>query len=410
MNNRSTQKYPPGGIKPRYTIKQILLSNQNWWNFYQRHKNKLRSAILICIVKLLSCKEVIRGSREYHCSNANCSHVKYIFFSCKCKACSSCGKKATELWIQKQNHLLPNTSWQHITFTMPSELWDFFWLNRTLLDPIGKMSADCIKTIADKKKITPAIFIAIHTFGRDLKRNVHIHLSTTTGGLSEDLTQWKNLFFHQATLMRMWRYRIIQLFRKSYPQLIIPPAIRKQLDHTFTFNQFLDRLYKKIWIVHCSKPSANHKKNVEYLGRYVKRPAIAESKLKHYDGRSITFKYLDHNTKTYRNFILSTEEFIGRFVQHIPDIGFRMIRYYGFLANRVRGKRLPIAYTLLGQTVGDAPSPLTFAQLIQKDFKFNPFLCILCGQQLILSAVRFGKTSINALLAIHAPLALMKTP
>lgn len=92
-------------------------------------------------------------------------------------------KKATELWIQKQNNLLPQTSWQHITFTMPHALWDFFWYNRHLFNKMGAIAADCIKTIAYQKGVIPGIFIAIHTFGRDLKRNVHIHLSTTTGGL-----------------------------------------------------------------------------------------------------------------------------------------------------------------------------------------------------------------------------------
>jgi len=86
---------------------------------------------------------------------------------------------------------------------MPCELWDFFWYSRQLLNHIGKIAADCITTIADKKKIKPGIFMAIHTFGRDLKRNVHVHLSTTTGGLSQQGPQWKNLFFNQATLMQL---------------------------------------------------------------------------------------------------------------------------------------------------------------------------------------------------------------
>jgi hypothetical protein len=119
--------------------------------------------------------------------------MKRVPHTCKCKACSSCGKKATELWVAKQNQLLPQTPWQHITFTMPAVLWDFFWFNRELLNEIGKIAALCIQSIAKKKNIIPGIFIAIHTFGRDLKRNVHVHLSTTTGGglADENNTQWK---------------------------------------------------------------------------------------------------------------------------------------------------------------------------------------------------------------------------
>ena len=394
----------------KYSLKQILLSNNNWWRFYEKHKYHLRSAIVVCITKLLSCKNIIRGYREYHCSNPNCSHVKRVFFTCKCKGCPSCGKKASELWVKKQNQILPKTSWQHITFTMPSELWDFFWHNRNLLNLIGAIAAKCVQDLAKKKKIILGIFIAIHTFGRDLKRNVHIHVSTTTFGLSKDLTKWKHVFFHQATLMRTWRYEIIKLFRKAYQQqkLIIPAAIQKQLNHTFTFNQFLDKLYQKDWIVYCAKPSGNHKHIINYLVRYIKRLPIAESKLKHYDGNTVIFKYLDHTTKTHQNFSLTTEQFIARFIQHIPDIGFRMIRYYGFLAHRVRSKLLPIVYQLLGQNNPPSTRPTSFAELMQQHFHFNPLICILCGSPLVLTTVFYGISNLQKLLSYHRELALQK--
>jgi len=391
----------------KYTIKQILLANQNWWRFYEKYQDRLRPNIVACITKLLSCKNTIRGYREYHCSNPNCSHIKRIPFTCKCKACSSCGKKATEIWVQKQNQILPNTSWQHITFTMPCELWDFFWHNRKLLALIASIAANCILTIAKKKKIIVGIFIAIHTFGRDLKRNVHIHISVTTGGLSEDFKCWKKLFFHQATLMRIWRYQIISLFRKMQSQLVIPSAIQKQLNPIFSFNKFLDQLYQKTWIVHCAKPTADHKQTVGYLSRYLKRPPIAESKLKHYSGDKIIFYYLDHKTKTFRNFRLTTEQFIARFIQHLPDKGFRMIHYYGFLSNRTRGKLLPIVYKLLNQKKCTQEAPPTFAELIQKNFGLDPLKCILCGHQLVLATIRFGKKT-SELLNFHRELALLK--
>lgn len=393
--------------KSRYTIKQILLSQQAWWHFFLKHRDTLRPAIVTCVIKLLSCKNKIRGYQEFSCPT--CPHIKYVAFTCKSRACSSCGKKATENWILKQNERLPRTSWQHITFTMPCELWDFFWLNRHLFDNIGSAAAHCIQSIADAKGVIPGIFIAIHTFGRNLKRNVHVHLSTTTGGLSKDLTQWKNLFFVQHHLMTLWRYAIITMFRNAYKNnnLILPKSIKQQLNRTFTFNNFLDALFKKPWIVHCSKPSDSPELTIAYLSRYLKRPAIAESKLMHYDGHEVTFKYLDHVTKRYRRFTLSVEEFIGRFVQHIPDTGFRLIRYYGFLAHRVSGKLLPIVYELLGQNKPKEIQPLSFAQLIQKNFNFNPLLCIICGGPLLRTGIRFGYSTAK-LIDCHRELALMK--
>ena len=312
------------------------------------------------------------------------------------------------MWIAKQNDVLPKTSWQHITFTMPRELWDFFWYNRELLNLIGSIATTCIKTIANKKHVMPGMFIAIHTFGRDLKRNVHIHLSVTNGGITEDNTRWKKLFFDQTTLMRIWRYHIIDLFRKKQAKLTIPNALQQQLNHTFTFNQFLDQLYRKNWIVHCSKPSDDPTFNVNYLARYVKRPAIAQSKLKHYDGNEVVFKYLDHTTKTYRKLTLTVEDFIKRLIRHIPDKNFRMIRYYGFLSHRLRGKLLPIIYQLLNQAIKISSTSPTFSELMQRDFRFDPLRCILCGANMILVVTHIGITTMALLLANHRQLALLK--
>lgn len=391
----------------KYTIKQLLLSNQNWWRFYEKHKRRIRYDIVTCITKLLSCKNIIRGYLEYSCSNPGCTHIKRIPFTCKCKACSSCGKKSTEVWLQRQKQILPNTSWQHITLTMPYELWDFFWYNRQLLNLAAGIAANCLLTMAKKKKIIVGIFLAIHTFGRDLKRNIHFHLSVTLGGPSEDLLQWKSMFFHQATLMRIWRYQMVSLFRKMQPLLIVPTPLKTQLGTNYSFNKFLNHLYQKTWIVDCAKPSPNFKKTLSYLSRYTKRPPIAESKLREFYGNNVIFSYLDHTTKTFRNFTLTIEQFIARFIQHIPDKNVRMVRYYGFLSNRTRGKFLPIVYKLLNQEKLNQKSLPGFVELMQKNFSFNPLKCILCGHQLVLSSIRFGK-NITELLSSHRELALLK--
>jgi len=390
------------------SIKHILLSNNNWWDFYNNNQKRIRDDILSCIVKLLSCKNTIRGYRAYCCSNKDCSHTKIIPHTCKSRACSSCGKKLTEMWISKQQEVLPNTSWQHITFTMPSELWDFFWYNRYLFNKIGKIAANCITTLA--KNVIPGIFIAIHSFGRDLKRNVHVHLSTTTGGLTKNLKSWKKLYFIQHTLMKIWRYQIIKMFRKSYQDgnLKVPNSIRKTLNNSFNFHELLNSLYKKRWIVHCAKPTKNHKKNVGYLGRYIKRPPIAESRLKHYDGNTVTLNYLDHTASKHKLITLEHKEFIARFISHIPDKGFRLIRYYGFLANRVRGKLLPIVYNLIGQRKNECKPTPSFASMFENNFGFNPLKCILCGSMLILEKIVFGNCKVEYLIKNHKELSVAK--
>ena len=46
--------------------------------------------------------------------------------------------------------------------------------------------------------------------------------------------------------------------------------------------------------------------------------------------RQVVFDYLDHRDQQHKSMPCETESFIKRLVQHIPDKGFRMIRYYGF--------------------------------------------------------------------------------
>ncbi len=98
------------------TIKQIFTENGAWWVFQQKHD--LREAIPLAVVKLLSCKNIVPGFYLYKCSNKKCTHIKPVFFTCKSKACSSCGKMAATIWFHKQKNILSNTKWQHITFTI----------------------------------------------------------------------------------------------------------------------------------------------------------------------------------------------------------------------------------------------------------------------------------------------------
>ena len=137
------------------------------------------------------------------------------------------------------------------------------------------------------------------------------------------------------------------MFRES--AIVVPSSLANIFNNSYTFAEFLNSLYAKDLIAHCSKATYNHTINVNYLGRYIKRPPVANSKLQHYDGNAVILKSLDHKTKTFKTSTFSIFEFISRFIQHIPDIGFHMIRYYSLLANRVSSKLLPTLYRLLGQ-------------------------------------------------------------
>ena len=364
------------GIK----IRDIFLNHGNWWKLFLKHHKLIRRSIILNVLKLLVCRTNFLGYHIFVCPQ--CNKTIKSPHSCKSRFCSSCGKKATDNWIRTSFYTLPDTTWQHITFTLPEELWDFFWINRYLLNSIPSLAARIIKKLAMKQGFIPGIFLAIHTFGRDLSRNVHLHLATTIGGLSPSSDKWVvQAFFPHSPIKKMWRYAIISLLRKEFRlgRLTLPPHLKHIKSYT-AFSSWTYLLYNKTWIVHLNKHSNNKKKNVEYLGKYLKRPPIGETRIKHYDSSYVRFEYLDHYSHTKESTTLPVLEFIKRLICHIPDKNFRNIRYYGFLAHRVRGKLLPLVFSLLNiKHTFKTKVFLSWRNLIQQLFHYDPLRCPFCS-------------------------------
>jgi hypothetical protein len=255
------------------------------------------------------------------------------------------------------------------------------------------IAATIIKELAEKDGFLPGIFLAIHTFGRDLKRNFHIHLSSTVGGLClPDYNSYvETAYFHHKTVKNMWRYRLINLLREEFKKgkLKLPPNL-KHLKTDSAFRSWTGQFYNSDWVVELGQQSKNMKVNVEYLGKYLKRPPIGETKIKHYDGQSVTFEYLDHYTDTKQRLSLPVLEFIARLISHIPDKYFRNIRYYGFLSNRTGGKLLPKVYQFLAMNkVISKKVYISWRQMMLNIFKRDPIKCPLCNITMELGNIVF---------------------
>ena len=75
-----------------------------------------------------------------------------------------------------------------------------------------------------------------------------------------------------------------------------------------------------------------------YIGRYIRRPAIALHRIEEYDGQYITYRYHDKKDGQEKRERLTVEEFITRLIVHIPDEQFKMIRYYGVYSRRIKAR------------------------------------------------------------------------
>ena len=155
----------------------------------------------------------------------------------------------------------------------------------------------------------------------------------------------------------------------------------------------LRSLFSVIWYVYVGEKLRNSDYTVRYIGRYAKRPSISEAKIVSYDGEYVVFAYTDKLTKAQTRVRLTAEEFIGRLVRHIPEKGFRMIRHYGFYANRTPEKCEELSRALPARYRGnfrfERAVAQTWRERIAERFGSDPLACPRCGEIMTLCEVAY---------------------
>ncbi|WGM18153.1 transposase (plasmid) [Arsenophonus nasoniae] len=89
--------------------------------------------------------------------------------------------------------------------------------------------------------------------------------------------------FKKKDVEEIWRGAVIRLLRHSYD--LINPGLLPGLGHIRDkkhWRRYLRAQYGRYWKVHFAKKNERH--SVKYLGRYLKRPPVSASKLRHYRG------------------------------------------------------------------------------------------------------------------------------
>ena len=257
-----------------------------------------------------------------------CNTKKKIGFTCKSRFCTSCGKIYTDNWIDNMLGNLINVKHRHIVFTIPEELRKFFGIDRQRLKILPKCAARAVTSwmhsLNKKEEFTPGIVTVIHTFGRDLKWNPHVHMMVTEGGKG-NITEWRHI-----------RHISYESLRKRWQKILLD-EITNISGNTKEVKLIKNKLYKekvKGFYVHAKTEIKSAKIAAKYVGRYVGRPAIAESRILKYDGKNVTYKYTRHEDNKVIVETVHVYEFIKRIIRHIPEKNFKMIRYFGIYSRR----------------------------------------------------------------------------
>jgi len=120
------------------------------------------------------------------------------------------------------------------------------------------------------------------------------------------------------------------------------------------FADYLAPLRQREWVVYAKPPFGGAQHVIDYLGRYTHRVAISNRRLLALENGRVSFAWKDYREAGKAKVMtVSAEEFIRRFLQHALPPGFQRIRYYGFLANCHRARKIELSRRLLATPCSD---------------------------------------------------------
>ena len=368
-------------------ISTILEEHSNdFFNKYGKQIDKYRPNAYTEIQKVIDCHNKNLGCSLYQCPN--CGDFVFIGHTCKSRLCTSCGYKYKNERVENILEAAYACNHRQIVFTIPEELRYIFYypygeridilfeaVNETiysLLNISYKKNKDGkTKKYKSKTKWSPGFFAFLHTFGRDLKWNPHIHVLIAELKISGDkIVKW-NYFDYDALSKRFQR--------------ILLDLLSKRLGKDIFTNDFKRSLFlnhKKGFYVYAEpKKFKSFKDGVVYVTRYCGRPAISENRIINYDGENVTFCYNAHEDDSYHEVTVTAEEFIKLLIRHLVPYQFKTIRYYGFY------RKKPSCFDKINKLINKEKYTIRKTLLkhklsIMKAFNRDPYTCPKCGNML----------------------------
>lgn len=274
------------------------------------------------IDKMIHCGDPSFGGAMYGCPH--CGKLKFVPFRCHSRFCPTCGNKYTMDRTTSMSFKLVNVTHRHCVFTIDENLREFFLKDRSLLDCLFHSVNSVITRMFFKmnksKNFTPGFIMVLHTFGRDLKWNPHIHCLISEGGYSDD-GFWRNVKHFDYTFLRnAFRTALLNEMESK-----IGSSFKKVKAKCY-------REHQQGFYVYAKPNLCDPRIVVKYIGRYLARPVISTSRIDKYDGEMVTFHYNRHEDEQYIEETIPAMEFIQRLIRHIPEKHFKMIRYGGIYA------------------------------------------------------------------------------
>ena len=293
--------------------------------YWERHGESVRVDERRALQAILQCRTESMGGHRYDCNS--CGHEHFVWHSCHHRLCPRCGGADTVEWIQRQLGKLLPVPYFMATFTLPGDLRALAKRHPKLIDGFFKDSAQALREIlTDPKRcgFNKNGFLGVYqSWSQDLRYHPHIHFIVPAVGLDAD---------GQVKKLKKSNYLVHAQVVADRLRTLLCQRIE---DKGWMPRCSLWKLRKTSWIADI-KFAGNGQNCLKYLGQYVGRSVIGDSRIVAIEGEFVSIRIKDRDTGKSHCIKIKGVEFIRRYLLHVLPSGFHRVRYRGFL--HARGK------------------------------------------------------------------------
>lgn len=342
-------------------------------HFHELTDIPVRTAVVENVDRILSCGDPKKGGTMYGCPT--CDHLRFSPFHCGSRFCPSCGYLYNMKRAQAMAEKVIQAPHRHITFTIPAEFRELFRFDRDALNDLFAAVSDTLfyvfHNLSKSEDYIPGFIAVLHTFGRDLKWNPHIHVLLCEVLVGVHRTHFPIQYINYTSLRKSFQKTVCDRLSARFGKKI---------------RRLVSKLYKKYrhgFYVHAPHLDCNIQSTIKYIGRYLGRPPIASSRIDRYDGKNVTFHYTRHEDNKTVSETIPAVEFIKKLILHIPEKNFKMVRYFGFYSSEssricnLRGAHLTPLIHKSKRHLLRKMNTWRFAMM--QAFDIDPIKCPICG-------------------------------
>ncbi len=316
--------------RPLYEISQIIKRFGADYRMQYRPNNYQ----LNVINTLQQCRSAELGGHKEQCDNDSCGNERFSYNSCGNRHCPKCQIARQMLWAEDRMLDALNVKYFHIVFTVPDELHEICLLDsKAFYSALFACMWETLRSFGySHYGVETGAICVLHTWGQNLSLHPHLHCLVPACGIN--LRGQIKTIGNQGKFLYPVR-QLSTLFRgKLLDKLKLQLKKRGQLP---IYQPVIDQCYAKPWVVYCEPSLGSAKEIIAYLGQYIHRVAISNTRIKSIDDKGVTFSYKDYaDNKNQKLMTLTGVEFLRRFAMHILPKRFVKIRYFGILGSRYK--------------------------------------------------------------------------